>query len=111
MVEREFCWYVRSIVSVYYYGWSGRDVHWNQVRGWLIGGRLFKIIEDESVPRGTVRFEPDLLGIKIFTDPERPIERIADHNVYVNPLDFYPTVYNSRFLLTVERGTLHLEAT
>lgn len=43
---------------------------------------MFKIIEDESVPRGTVRFEPVLdAGV-----PQMPPPWL-DHNVYVNPDD------------------------
>lgn len=71
------------------------------------GGRLFKIIQDGNVPRGTVRFEPTFHGIK---SPGRWTERIISHNVYVNPKDivnFAPSPYTVWVDLD---GTLRLEA-
>jgi len=72
---------------------------------------MFRIIEDASVPRGTVRFEPrwgswDGKTAVVYSKP--------DHNVYVNPRDAISVLYGrpgGSFLCTITDGSLHLEAT
>lgn len=49
---------------------------------------MFKIIEDASVPRGTVKFEPVWIDGKYLSiDAMNPNKRVDTTNVYVNPLD------------------------
>ncbi len=82
---------------------------------------MFKIIEDASVPRGTVRFEPCVYGQ--YPEYEKTIYR--GHWIYVNPGDKHlmGLIDNTFSVLYIderrdawvmwlgEDGTLHLEAT
>ncbi len=71
---------------------------------------MFKIIEDASVPRGTVRFKP-CGGWHGPISAASCGEGLSVHNVYVNPKDILDTVMSPYVKWVDEDGTFHLEAT
>ena len=74
---------------------------------------MFKVIEDASVPRGTVRFYPEPSYVLQNLGTMRETIHYTT-NVYVNPQDFSlrRPVFNFPYRLTVDgSGTLYLAAT